>query len=237
MTPSATRQLARRAARHYRSAGIYMRYHTRGKLAGDPMFRALLSPGLIPDQARLLDLGCGAGLLVAWLAAAQEALAAGEWPAETPPPRPASYLGLELMERDVRLARRVVAAWPGAHVAQDDLRTARLPESDVIFLLDVLHYIEPESQDALLGRVASALAPGGRLILRVGDAGAGRRFRFTMAVDRLVCRWRGLRLPALYGRPLVEWQNRLVQLGFRVECRAMSEGTPFANVLLIAHRP
>ncbi len=200
------------------------------------MFRALLSPPLLPDRARILDLGCGGGLLAAWLRAADARHARGDWPVDAPPPRPASYVGIELMPRDVALARLATRGWAGARIEQGDLRDARLPDSDVVLLLDVLHYLDPASQEALLARVARALSPGGLLVLRVADGGAGPRYRFGMAVDRLVCRLRGLALPALYGRPLSDWLALLEQMGFIVEARAMSEGTPFANVLLVAHR-
>lgn len=47
-----------------------------------------------------------------------------------------------------------------------------LPTAPVesILLLDVLHYGEPAAQDTWLGRCASALKPGGVLIVREHDA-------------------------------------------------------------------
>ena len=45
---------------------------------------------------------------------------------------------------------------------------------------------------------------------------------------------RGCRARPQNGRPLSEWIAQLVDLGFQVSHRPMSEGTPFANVLLIA---
>ncbi len=47
-------------------------------------------------------------------------------------------------------------------------------------------------------------------------------------------RLRGHRLERLHSRPLEEWQRALEALGFRHEARPMSEGTGFANVLLVA---
>jgi len=45
---------------------------------------------------------------------------------------------------------------------------------------------------------------------------------------------RGHRLGTLYCRPLSAWLDALDKLGFVVEAQSMSEGTPFANVLLVA---
>jgi hypothetical protein len=45
---------------------------------------------------------------------------------------------------------------------------------------------------------------------------------------------RGHRLPRLWCRPVAGWRAELERLGFKVEPVPMSEGTAFANVLLVA---
>ena len=50
------------------------------------------------------------------------------------------------------------------------MRTAVLPACDLVVILDVLHYVDPAAQAGVLRRVLDALAPGGRLLLRIGDA-------------------------------------------------------------------
>src|SRR5262249_53534098 len=60
------RALVAAAALRYRAAGRFAYYFARGKLAGDPAFRAVLERGLVADGA-VLDIGCGQGLLAAWL--------------------------------------------------------------------------------------------------------------------------------------------------------------------------
>jgi hypothetical protein len=68
----------------------------------------------------------------------------------------------------------------------------------------------------------------------VGDAAPTLRFRYTLAVDSLVMMLRGHRLERLYCRSLSSWIGELEVLGFRVQSRPMSQGTAFANVLLVA---
>jgi len=41
-------------------------------------------------------------------------------------------------------------------------------------------------------------------------------------------------MPPTWGRTVAEWQALLGQLGFTVQAVPMSQGTPFANVLLVA---
>lgn len=73
--------LLERAARPYRAAGLHPWLFARGKLGRDPLFAGLLRLGLIPHRARLLDLGCGQGLLTALLLAAEASARDIGWPA------------------------------------------------------------------------------------------------------------------------------------------------------------
>ena len=101
-------------------------------------------------------------------------------------------------------------------------------------ILDVLHYITVPEQNELLGRVRRALPAGGTLLLRIGDAAATRGFVTSQWVDRIVTFVRGHRVVPQFCRTLAEWKTQLESLGFEVRSQPMSEGTPFANVLLVA---
>ncbi len=71
--------------------------------------------------------------------------------------------------------------------------------------------------------------------MRVCDAGAGMRFRYTQWVDKVVMLSRGHSGVATHCRSVPEWQDLLSECGFECEAQPMSQGTPFANVLLTAH--
>jgi SAM-dependent methyltransferase len=201
----------------------------------DPVFRHLLSVGLIRPGAHVLDIGCGQGLLASLLRSAGRAAELRRWPDDwAAAPRGSRYTGIEMMPRDV--ARAQAALGDAGHFLCGDMRRVPFPACDVVVILDVLHYIDIGEQDQVLARVRDALRPGGRLLLRVGDADATRGFVISQWVDRLVTWVRGHRVPPTYGRPLAAWIAQLQALGFCVQPRPMSEGTPFANVLLIADR-
>lgn len=221
------------ATEPYRAAGRFAWHFARGKLGGDPVFAGLLEHGLIPDKARVLDIGCGQGLLASWLLTAQSMHARGNWPANWPPaPAPVSIHGIELMPRDVERARNALG--DAASFEVGDMCKADFGKVDTVVILDVLHYVNIEAQNDVLRRVRDALSPGGRLLLRVGDADGGLPFKFSVWVDHVVTFVRGHRNSRLYCRPLTEWKSALSGLGFRVRSLPMNEGTPFANILLVA---
>lgn len=231
---AAWRALHRAACERYRDAGRFAWHFARGKLGRDPVFRALLERGEVAPSSRLLDIGCGQGLLASLLGAVDAQPREG-WPLEWPAaPTHVRYSGIELMARDVARATRACAGMPNPpHLQCADMCSAPFPPSDVVVILDALHYVAADAQQAVLARVRDALAPAGRLLLRVGDASDARGFVASQWVDRAVTRLRGHRVSPTFGRPLGQWIVLLERLGFVVRSVPMSRGTPFANVLLI----
>lgn len=238
-TDAAWRALHQAACAPYQQAGRFAWHFARGKLGRDPVFRGLLERGYLPAQGLVVDIGCGQGLLASLMAAIDALHARGGWPTAWPAaPLGNRYIGIELMPRDVARAEASVGSLPSKpQFICGDMREVPLPACDAVVILDVLHYVDPAAQAALLQRVATALRPGGRLLLRVGDADSRRGFVVSQWVDRIVTMVRGHRVPPTYGRPLRDWIALLQQHGFAVRPLPMSEGTPFANVLLVAERP
>ncbi len=224
------------AAQPYRSAGHFAWHFARGKLRLDPVFRHLLGQGLIAPGSHVLDIGCGQGLLASLLSSAAALAREGRWPAQwRDAPQGVRVTGIELMARDVQRARAALGALGSrALFVCGDMRHTAFPRADAVVILDVLHYISVPEQDAVLARVREALSGGGRLLLRVGDADTKRGFRISQWVDAIVTFVRGHRVVPVYGRPLAAWIARLELLGFDVKSEPMSQGTPFANVLLVA---
>ena len=221
------------ASAPYRSAGRFAWRFARGKLGMDPIFRHMLRNGLISPNARVLDIGCGQGLLASLLRECATLEAQSRWPnGWAAAPRGARVTGIELMQRDVQRAR--AALGNTAEFICGDMRSTPFPAVDAVVILDVLHYITVPEQDEVLARVRGALPVGGRLLLRVGDAASKHRFRTSQWVDAVVTFVRGHRVAPQYGRTLAQWVARLESLGFEVTSEPMSQGTPFANVLLVA---
>ncbi len=218
----------------YRKAGLFAYFFARSKLRRDPVYRAILERGLLVGRSRILDLGCGQALLTAWLRAGARVFDRGQWPEAWPAvPRPSSTRGIELKRRDVDRARTALGA--DIDIVTGDIRSIDFGAADAVVLLDVLHYMVSDAQRDVLERVRQALPATGLLLLRICDAGAGLRYQYTQWVDKIVMLSRGHVSVKSHCRSVGEWQSVLRECGFESQAQPMSQGTPFANVLLIAH--
>ncbi len=210
---------ARTRAR-YRRAPTSDRYYVTCKMSIDPVFKLLSElPGSFDS---VLDLGCGRGQLALLL------LELG---------RATRVLGIDSDARKVEIA--VSAAAYGTELAPaefiaGDLGNMSLPKADTILIVDVLHYLPLAEQDALLRAAATALTPGGRLLIRELNAKPDARSGFTRFTEwwaRLTGVNRGR---ATHYRPASELTGVLEDAGLHCTVQGASERTPFGNVLIVA---
>ena len=220
------------AADRYLPVGVTAWEFARNKLRSDPVYADVVFGGHLPATGRLLDVGCGQGLLLAALATARAWHAHGTWPSGWPPPPDLELHGIELRQRPVEVAR--VALGTDAAIVRADVMDTDLGGLDAVAIVDVLHLLPRSHQDALLTRLAGALRPGGVLLLREADAAAGWRFQLVRAVNFLrglaQGRWRRFAF-----RTVPEWEQALQGLGLRVARPSDSSNATFANVLFVAH--
>lgn len=204
------------------ASGIHARYlptgkfyagFARGKTTMDPAFWAAWER--LPREGLVLDVGCGEGLLGAFLRECGS--------------------GVELWGVDIdpaRLGRAQATAAPGWSFRVGDVRTVALPSgAAAVVCLDVLHYLSPPEQEALLTKMVAALRPGGVLLVRDPEPGRGLASVWTAMTERIfvaVGRHRGDRVVVAGGAWIA---GRLVARMDRVTVEDASAGW-FANVLV-----
>jgi len=223
--------LAKDAAVRYKPAGRFAYHFAFSKLTRDPAFAHIVLNGLLVPARRILDLGCGQGLLAALILAARDHRDA--WPSDLPlPPDPVAYQGVDVHGRDIERARRAVDGIARFECA--DIRSTAFGEADTVVLLDVLHYFNFHTQNDLLRRARTALDGVGTVLLRVADESPSLRHRCSMGIDRTVMALRRQRIHRLHCRPLSAWIRTLEALDFDVTATPLPSGVPFTNVLIVA---
>lgn len=197
-----------------------MRGYANGKLARDPAYPQ--AAALLRDNARpLLDIGCGIGLLGAYLRESGLGM---------------PYVGIDLDERKIVAARAGVAShYHDVRVEQADARRLATFAGDVA-MLDVLHYLGAADQQSLLAAAAARVAPGGLLLIRNVLREASWRFRVTVWEEKLLHAV-GWQPPALHFPDRAEVEKTLQAAGLQTEAHPLWGRTPFNSWLVLGRRP
>ena len=143
----------------------------------------------------VLDLGCGNGALTQQL---QQAGFMAE--------------GLDASPELLETAR---GNWPGLTFRLGDAADFQTAKPyDVVFSNAVLHWIDPDRQDAMLRCVNRALKPGGQFVFELG--GYGNNVLIHSALEQAFAR-RGLNYQMPFYFPTIgQYAARLEQAGFKV---------------------
>jgi SAM-dependent methyltransferase len=204
-----------RTVRRYAGAPRGDRFYVSFKLRLDPVLRELARLG---PFGSVLDAGCGRGQLGVCLI---EAGLVSE------------LIGFDYDARKVALAS---AAAPEARFVTADAESFVFPRVDTVLLVDVLHYLDLETQDALLQRAVTALGAGGRILVReVGGKQPGGSW-LTRGLEHLGAKLGINRARTLSFRPLEALTQVLERLGLECHTADASQGTPLSNSLIVATR-
>ena len=176
---------------------------------------------LLPDEGRILDVGCGFGLFASYFGQMQ--------------PR-RRIVGVDPNARRIELARRVAGSVglggrESFHVG--DVRDAELVGPfEGIYVLDVMHHIPEADQLPVLERLRDLLVPGGVLVIKDITTEPHYQLLFTKLLDRVMV---GMNEPLAY-RHHRAWGELLASLGFKVRMVRVPDVLPYPHVVIAATR-
>lgn len=197
-------------------------YYIRGKIGTDPAYGAVFE-ALQGRAGPLWDGGCGLGLLAFYL---RERGWMGE------------VMGADVSAEKVALGNEVARAhYPGVTLCVGSLTEPPAGFRGSVTLIDVLHYLDAEGQQALLKRVREMVAPGGVVVIRFTARDKSWRYYATL-IEEMVVRGSGWIRGESVGFPTTEAVARgFLAAGWKTEVRPLWGRTPFNSYLLVATPP
>ena len=181
----------------------------------------------LPRSGRILEVGCGHGLMAAFLAMESHAR---------------TVRGIDVAPGKVREARTAAerARHRGADLEFTCVQPGELPPGpwDAIVVVDVLYLLEEAAQRSLLERSAGLLAPGGVLAVKEMSTHPRWKFRWnevqeTLAVRLFRITWGG----QFTFLPPSAMEGAMRELGLQACSRRLDRGRPYPHHLLVGRRP
>jgi len=172
----------------------------------------------IPTKGVIVDIGCGFGIFAHYLAATSSER---------------KVTGIDLVEHRIEQARKLGIGLTNVDFVCADILDHRLPQTDAITAIDVLHHIPTkELQTKLLRDCYNILQKNGKIIIKDVDKKPLWKYWWNWLHDYIMTK----------GEP-VKYQDRktvrnmLENVGFEFEKSETIKGYPYAHIIYIARKP
>ncbi len=196
--------------RLYSDLAFWQRWHVRLRWRLCPF---LVIAGQVPRSGRIVDIGCGRGMLANYLAL-------------TGPGR--RVVGIDKQETRIRAAQATVRGRTNIEFRYRDSRDLEVSEFDCVIMTDFLHHLSYGEQEELLRHCREIVAPGGLLLIE--DVGDRPRWKWYahLVIDRVLNfgRRQNFRRPGA-------WKSFLRSLGFSLTVIPADRGIPLPDILFV----
>lgn len=200
---------------NYTYKGPLLEWYMRVKTRLDGNYH--LFNDLVPRKAVVTDIGCGYGFMSYMLAFCSNER---------------NVLGLDYDAQKIQTAQNCPSKNDQINFEAADVTKHPLRPSDVFILADMLHYLPKGDQYNLLQRCVQNLNPGGKIIIRDGDADLKKRHKGTKLTElfstKLGFNKTQNELSFLSGSELETWAK---ERGFKVE--RIDETKRTSNVIFV----
>jgi len=173
---------------------------------------------LTPKNAKVVDLGCGDGLLANYLALSSTKR---------------KIYGIDINKDRISRAQKGIK---NTKFETGDILKIKKIKPDVLVMAHVLHHLPTKNKQlALLKNISNQLKKNKQLIILEIDKKPALKYLFTYITDAII-------VPVLFEKKLFdlnfhyrsssEWKKILTSLGFDIKTKSIHKGMPFSHVLI-----
>lgn len=177
---------------------------------------------LIPKKCRIVDIGCGEGVLGNFLSLMSSSR---------------KVLGFEIDRKRLSIANRKV---PNTKFKYGDATKLTIPPTDVITFFHVFHHLNSyREQEEVLKKCYKSLKKGGKLLIVEVEIKPSLKYWVCWLFDYFFVPWvfeKKFYVPAFF-RKSQKWKRLLIQIGFQCKIIPAEAGRPFSNVILECTHP
>ncbi|MDT8393457.1 MAG: MMPL family transporter [Bacteroidales bacterium] len=150
--------IRKKVIRNYLYRGPVLEWYMKVKIRLDDHYKIFHE--YLPEKGMITDIGCGYGFMAYMLK-----LMAPE----------RKFTAYDYDAGKIDTANHCALKTGSIHFIHADITKTQIPESNAFLLIDVLHYLPPEEQEALIRNCIENLAPQGIIIIREADIGMKKK--------------------------------------------------------------
>jgi 1-acyl-sn-glycerol-3-phosphate acyltransferase len=178
---------------------------------------------LLPYKGKMLDIGCGYGFMSYILHF-------------TSPLR--QITGIDYDENKIATANHCFDKNENINFHTADVLEYEFEKYDAIILADMLHYLQPESQEQVVNKCISNLQPGGTIVIRDGNKDLQDRHKGTKVTEFFSTRFTGFNKTTGNGLSYLSGEMiRNIAALQNVSCRMIDNTRYTSNVIFVLTKP
>jgi len=170
----------------------------------------------IPREGKIIDVGCGYGLLANFL---------------TLRSRKRDVTGVDLSTKRIKAAQKTTDSRRNIRFKLVNVFDVELREPDAVVMSDFLHHLDYQSQEEVLTRCHEKLSPGGFLVCQDVDNRPRWKYWFAFLIDRFLNIGK-----RQFFRPHQEFRELLQRIGFSVKIKKVDKHLPLSDILFICKK-
>ncbi len=175
----------------------------------------------VPSEGRILDIGCGHGLLSNLLAL-------------TSPKR--QVLGIDINLKKIAAAQRTIGERVNIRFRAGDAASLVTSSYQAVTIADVMYLIPPETQQAILFSIADVLEPDGVLVWKSQSRQPWWKYAVTYAQEWLMIRLGLTQGAGLFFMDCEESIQAICAAGLRPAAVPMPSCRPYSDILFLGYK-